>query len=30
VTFALGLLIGLIPAIKASRVALKDGLSVRV
>lgn len=30
VTFALGILIGLIPAWKAARLALKDGLSVRV
>lgn len=30
VTVVLGILIGLIPAMKASRAALKDGLSVRV
>ncbi len=30
VTFVLGFLIGLIPALKASRLALKDGLSIRV
>jgi putative ABC transport system permease protein len=30
VTFILGVLIGLIPALKASRAALKDGLSVKV
>jgi putative ABC transport system permease protein len=30
VTFILGILIGLIPAWKASSLALKDGLSVRI
>lgn len=30
ITFILGVTIGLIPAIRASRLALKDGLSVRV
>lgn len=30
VTFSLGILIGLIPAIRASQLALKDGLSVKV
>ncbi len=30
ITFSLGLLIGLIPAIRASKMALKDGLSVKI
>ncbi len=30
ITLSLGILIGLIPALRASRVALKDGLSVKV